>query len=488
MRVLTTPREAIVPSHSDPHGGLAPTAAVAGYDPETRSWVTGGARPYDRVPPLDGTLLLDLPSRRARSRDLGMIAECLPGAVLEPGSVHDVQAMIRFCGRHGIGVATRGQGHSMHGQGLVPGLLVDSAALRRIHRITPTAADVDAGVTWRELTVATCRRGLTPPLLTDYIGLSVGGTLSVGGVGQANHLGAQVDHARALEVVTGDGELHRCTPDRDHELFEAALGGLGQCGVITRATVDLVPARRLARTYELTYTDNPTFFRDFRMLARRGEFGGLYNTWVPDGTGIACRLNAVAFFDPTSPPDDRHLLRDVRGVAARDDDTYLDWAQHVDIGVQELRALVDWDHLVKPWYDVWLPEAAVEEYVGGVLGELGAPDLGPTGLGLLHALRRQPLTRPFLRVPDGEWVYLFSILTASALPGPDPAFAAAMLARNRRWYDRARAVGGTWYPNGALEFTAADWRAQYGALWPELHRRKRRYDPDGILTPGPGIF
>jgi FAD/FMN-containing dehydrogenase len=49
-------------------------------------------------------------------------------------------------------------------------------------------------------------RGLTPPTLTDYQDLSVGGTLSVGGIGGAMfRYGAQVDNVVALEVVTGVG-------------------------------------------------------------------------------------------------------------------------------------------------------------------------------------------------------------------------------------------------------------------------------------------
>jgi FAD/FMN-containing dehydrogenase len=32
------------------------------------------------------------------------------------------------------------------------------------------------------------------------------------------------------------------------------------------------------------------------------------------------------------------------------------------------------------------------------------------------------------------------------------------------------------------------WVRQYGDAWASLTALKRRYDPDGILTPGPGIL
>ena len=33
-----------------------------------------------------------------------------------------------------------------------------------------------------------------------------------------------------------------------------------------------------------------------------------------------------------------------------------------------------------------------------------------------------------------------------------------------------------------------DWIAHYGRAFPRFSNLKRRYDPQGILTPGPGIF
>jgi FAD/FMN-containing dehydrogenase len=63
-----------------------------------------------------------------------------------------------------------------------------------------------------------------------------------------------------------------------------------------------------------------------------------------------------------------------------------------------------------------------------------------------------------------------------------------MLARNRRLFEKAREAGGTRYPIGALEFDRRDWIRQYGLLWPAFVERKRRFDPDNILSPGSGIF
>jgi FAD/FMN-containing dehydrogenase len=39
-----------------------------------------------------------------------------------------------------------------------------------------------------------------------------------------------------------------------------------------------------------------------------------------------------------------------------------------------------------------------------------------------------------------------------------------------------------------LENVSRSWVRQYGDAWAPLTALKRRYDPDGILTPGPGIL
>ncbi|MHB8695822.1 MAG: FAD-binding protein [Solirubrobacteraceae bacterium] len=472
--------------------------AVAGFDVVGRHWVSvadaAGCTGFLGAPRLDGTLLLDGASRAADRTDRGNMVFHTPAAVLRPGSVRDIQAMVRFCRDCRIPVAARGEHHTTFGQGLTDGLVVEMSALNTIHSIGPEGADVDAGVLWREIIHAAFAIGLRRPGLTGYTGLSVGGVLSVGGCPLSNDAGAVVDMVRELTVVTGAGDAVRCSATRNRDLFEAALGGLGQCGIIVRALVDLVPAKPMARTYLLHYLDANAFFKDFRTLVRRGELNDVYNVCMPPGSSLFLfEINATVFFDPAAPPDDAHLMRDLTlpaPLAIHLDLPYVAYTQFVDTQIAVLQ-LAGWDRLVKPWFDVWLPEPTVQPYVTDVLGRLTPQDIAPTGFILLFAQRRSRLTRPFFRLPDptlGEWVYLFDILGASALPGPDPSYAQRMLARNRGWYEQARGAGGTRYPIGSLEFSHDDWAAHYGEQWPRFQQLKRRYDPGGILTPGPAIF
>jgi cytokinin dehydrogenase len=470
--------------------------SVIGFDSFTRTWVSTAhaASPFDRVPSLDGVLLTDPASLAPYAIDVGNFIHRTPAAVLHAASVDDIRVMIRFCARRGICVAARGQGHTTYGQSQVSGgLIIDMGGFDQIHRIESDEAEVGAGLKWSDLVRTTVPLGLTPPALTGYLGLSIGGTLSVGGVSATNAQGAQVDRVRELSVVTGEGELRRCSLRQNRDLFESVLAGLGQYGIITSAVIDLVPAKALARTYLLNYSDNATFFADFFTLLKRGELDRLYNMWQPDGRGgWIYQINAIKMFDPQNPPNDSLLLRGLsQGVIDAQilDMPYLDHVTQVDVGIEFIRSIGLWDGVQHPWFDVFLPERSVERYVGEVIPELTPEDVGPAGFMLLLALKSSRVNRPRLRVPQGtDWIFLFDILTGASAPGPNPEFTTRMLARNRRLFDKAQRVGGVRYPIGSIEFSPLDWARHYGLTTGDVLRAKRRYDPMRILAPGVGVF
>ncbi|MFI5778986.1 FAD-binding protein [Nocardia sp. NPDC051570] len=481
--------------------GSSENSAIIGFDPIERIWVTGpraAAGPsFAAAPALDGELLVDEASRRAVATDLGNIATRLPGAVLRPRSAEDIAAMIRFCRTYGISVSTRGNAHTTLGQGLSDGLVIENRTLDRIHSLGPDVAEVDAGILWKDLVLAGFDHAprYTPPAVTGYTSLTVGGTLSVGGLGGlvgALRTGLQVDHVRELEVVTGTGAIERCSPQHNSELFEAVLGGMGQCGVISKAVIELVPAKERARTYVLEYTDNAEFFRDVRTLVERPVIDHVYaELYAPEITPTH-KLYATVLYDPAEPPNDAVALADLTTEPVVDDTGYLDYVFSIDRLVDGMRETVGWDRLVKPWYDVWLSGAVVEDYVAEVQSSLTARDIGPFGISLLYPQRRTHITRPRPALPEpngSDWLFVLDINTVAEAPGLDPAYVEEMLDRNDRLLAHARKqYGAVLYPIGSLRLTPQDWRAHYGDAWPAFQAAKKRFDPSGILAPGVGIF
>src|SRR5919112_1160038 len=217
-------------------GTLAGAIVVAGFDTGLRSWVSAAELEHrttalaEDFPAFDGVLLLDDASRAAAADDFGHLVHRQPFAVLKPGSLDDVVKLVQFARRNNIKVAARGQAHSTQGQAQVEaGVVFDMATLATVHEINPTNALVEGGTRWLDLLAQTIPQGLTPPTLVDFLELTVGGTLSLGGIGsQAFRFGPQVDNVLELQVVTGEGELVNCSPAHNRTLFDAARSGLGQ--------------------------------------------------------------------------------------------------------------------------------------------------------------------------------------------------------------------------------------------------------------------
>jgi len=449
----------------------------------------GVADELSGVPPLDGALLTSPEALAAAADDFGHTVHRPPAAVLRPGSSDDVAAIVRYAGKRDMPVACRGCGHATDGQAQAPGgIVVESGGLSAIHEIGPAGAVVDAGVTWRALIEAALAGGRTPPVVTDYLDLSVGGTLSAGGIGGASpRFGAQVDNVLELDVVTGDGVRRTCAADRDGELFLAVLGGLGQFAIILRARLRLVPARPVARVYDLSYPSLEAFTADAAVLALDGRFDHVQGQADPGPQGgWTWHLAAASYHTPPETPDDDVLLtglHDTRAAARVEDVPYAAFLARLDPIVEfQVRAGV-WG-FPHPWFDLFVPAAAIDAYAGPIMDRLTVSDTGG-GPVLLFPLRRDRLRRPFLRVPDGEVCFLFDILRTAP---PDPARVQADLAANRSLFETARDAGGLRYCIGSVSFTPEDWRRHFGPHWPAFERAKRTYDPGNVLAPGQGIF
>ena len=477
---------------------LGAVALVAGFDLQARASVTNAEQlegsSFAALPALDGIVLTDAGSREADSSDQGNIVHHTPHAVLRPGSVEDISKMVGFCETNRIKVAARGQHGTTFGQGLVSGLIVETQSLNTIHSINAQTADVDAGVLWSDLVNQAVPLGFTPPVLTAYTKLSIAGTLSVGGMSSVYNKGAQVDRVQALQVITGKGNVLWCSEEEERDLFEAVLGGVGQCGFITRAKLELTAAEAMARQFTIKYTDVSALFQDMRTLVEREEFSGVSAMYLPSGEAGTYLLLPVIYFNSTTPPNNTNLLRDLTIVpnqAEVQDTTYLEQVSATNGLFDGFMTTKTFNQLQKPWFHVFLPAAVAEQYISEVVPTLTAEDVGPTGVVVILAQRRSTLTRPLLRVPSGgsaDLTFLFEILTSAAAPGPNPDFVNRMLARNRALFVKARELGATRYPPDAVPFDHQDWVLQYGNAWERFVALKNRYDPENILTPGPGIF
>jgi FAD/FMN-containing dehydrogenase len=225
-------------------------------------------------PPVTGEFTTDPAALSATADDFGHVIRRTPRYVLKPAAVADISAVVAWAANQGLKVAARGQGHSNYGRPMVQGgVVIDMSALNTIHSIASDRMVVDAGAQWSAVIDAALARGLTPPVLTAFTGLSVGGTLSVGGIGGMSHLyGMQTDNVLELNVVVADGRELTCSATQNADLFDAVRAGLGQVGIITSATLKLMPAPARVRRYQLFYPDQATLTADQRKVLDERRF------------------------------------------------------------------------------------------------------------------------------------------------------------------------------------------------------------------------
>ncbi|MEO6086132.1 MAG: FAD-binding protein [Umezawaea sp.] len=472
------------------------THPVHSYDTVARMWrseVETHSAPGDAVPALRGTLLADPAALAAASQDLGRIVRRRPGAILRPADIGDVEAMMAFCAARRIGVSARGEAHTTGGQGLTEGgLIIDMGSLCRIIEITPDLVEVEAGIQWLDLLRALQVHGLRVSCgVTGYLRMTVGGTLSVGGITPAYQRGAQVDAVLALEIVTPATGRVWCSPVRRSELFAAALAGLGQVGVITRVRLALEPAPVSARVYLIDHPTPEGFFADARLLLERGEVDELFCMVLPvRGGAPVYRLTVtVLTAQGAAPPVDVRVLRGLTTAPTEVTDmTYPQQVEGPTTKIDTARAQ-GWDDRIKPWFDMFFPDTTVERFVGPVVASLTREDFDgpPNAFVLLFPQRTDRFRSPMLRIPTGDdsrWFWLFDILTAVT---DSPGLVRRMAERNQRLERRGRSLGGVLYPIGTANWTSPRWRAHYGDQWSRLSNLRRSYDPGDIMTRGVGM-
>jgi FAD/FMN-containing dehydrogenase len=276
-----------------------------------------------------------------------------------------------------------------------------------------------------------------------------------------------------LQVVTGQGKVVTCSDERNSDLFNAALGGMGQCGLIVEATLELVPAPTHVGLFLLSYPDLETLTADLMSVVNDGRFDHLDGRTAPlKGGGFTYNLEAGVFYNAPKPPGDAQLLPGL---------SFASQAARTMTYVEYYRRLPDLlPRVPHPWLFLCLPASRFLEYAKRVYSIPAEFAYSPPRFSVW---RTSSIKRPLTRVPNEDVVVRFQCSR-----NPPPAEVPAVIAMNRTLYERARDMGGTHVTTSAIPLSQADWIHHYGPAWAPFRDAKRQYDPSNVLTPGPGIF
>ena len=204
-----------------------------------------------------------------------------PDAVALPRSARSVAALLRFAHQRNIPVTARGAGYGYVG-GCVPnrgGIVLSLARLNRIKDINPDdfVAVVQPGVATQVLQDAVEKRGLFyPPDPASRADCSLGGNIATNAGGpRCLKYGVTRDYVLGLEVALADGSLvqlgsrtHKNKTGFDlHRLF---VGSEGLLGIVTEATLKLLPLPPYRAALSIGFSSMPSATRAIRAIFRAG--------------------------------------------------------------------------------------------------------------------------------------------------------------------------------------------------------------------------
>ncbi|MEM8706305.1 MAG: D-arabinono-1,4-lactone oxidase [Actinomycetota bacterium] len=170
-----------------------------------------------------------------------------PREIFAPGSEDELAGIVRRAGQEGRRVKVMGAGHSFTAIAVTPDFHVTIEALDRLHSVDRNTGlvTVGAGITLKKLNRVLDKEGLALTNMGDIDKQSIAGAISTGTHGTGLAYGGIATQVRGLRLITPSGESVDIDATQEPELFSCARVGLGALGLITRVTLQAVPAFRI---------------------------------------------------------------------------------------------------------------------------------------------------------------------------------------------------------------------------------------------------
>ncbi|MGI5211598.1 D-arabinono-1,4-lactone oxidase [Plantactinospora sp. CA-290183] len=166
------------------------------------------------------------------------------GAALRPSRVDTVVEAVRAARAAGRRIKPVGSGHSFTAIARPEDQWMDLTALAGPVTVDPgrRLVTVPAGMSLRALNDLLATHRLALANLGDIDAQTIAGAISTGTHGTGAGFGCLSTFVTGLTLVTGTGELLRCSAEEHPDVFAAARVGLGALGVIVEVTLRCVDA------------------------------------------------------------------------------------------------------------------------------------------------------------------------------------------------------------------------------------------------------
>ena len=139
---------------------------------------------------------------------------------------------------------SRGMGRSYGDVALNPKLTLDAVPRDRLLSFDADTGELiaEAGVTLKKIIDTFLPKGWFPPITPGTKFVTLGGLIAADAHGKNHHgHGSFGDHVGWFDLLCADGEIRRCSPQSNADLFNASIGGCGLTGHILTVSLRLMP-------------------------------------------------------------------------------------------------------------------------------------------------------------------------------------------------------------------------------------------------------
>jgi FAD-linked oxidoreductase len=167
-----------------------------------------------------------------------------PRAVHHPASEDELSAIVKRAAAEGTTVKVVGAGHSFSDIACTDGHLIELDRCARVLEVDDARrrVTVEAGIPLERLNLALEARGLALPNLGDIAYQTVAGATQTSTHGTGAQLGGLATQIVGMRLLLADGSALDCSADEHADVLAVARVGLGALGVVSRVTLQCVPA------------------------------------------------------------------------------------------------------------------------------------------------------------------------------------------------------------------------------------------------------
>ncbi len=201
--------------------------------------------------------------RRAFEADALTAYRATPLVVALPRSTEDVSKLLKYCHQNGLKVVPRGAGTSLCGGALptTDAVVIGTSRMNRVIEadFVNRTITVECGITNLAITEAVSAEGFFyAPDPSSQLACTVGGNLAMNSGGaHCLKYGVTTNNVLGLKIVLMDGEIVEVGgPYLDQEGYDflaLIVGSEGQFGIVTEATLKILPRAETARPVMLGF-------------------------------------------------------------------------------------------------------------------------------------------------------------------------------------------------------------------------------------------